>query len=92
MAGNLRGRNVEVVTKLLIENLKHNKMLDLLGQAWQSGSVLAAQTHGRAAVNKHCLCGPLLAFEGKLQYYLSFEVYYRIEMICKSMCSDDIGR
>ena len=27
-----------------IENLKHNKMLDPLGQAWQSGSVLAAQT------------------------------------------------
>ena len=25
-----------------IENLKHNEMLDPLGQAWQSGSALAA--------------------------------------------------
>ena len=43
-----------------IENLKRNIMLDLLGQAWQSGSALAALTSGRATVNKHRLCGPLL--------------------------------
>ena len=51
---------------LSIENLKHNKMLDPLGQAgqaWQNGSVLAAQTPGRAAVNKQRLCGSLLTVE-----------------------------
>ena len=43
-----------------IENLKHIKLLDPLGQVWQNGSALAAQTHGRAAVNKYRLCGSLL--------------------------------
>ena len=43
-----------------IENLKHVKMLDLLGKAWQSGSALAALTLGRATANKHRLCGYLL--------------------------------
>ena len=43
----------------VIENLKSNKMLDPLGQAWQSGSALAAHTPGRATVNKHRICGPL---------------------------------
>ena len=45
----------------IIENLKHIKMLDPLGQAWQSGSALAASTLGRATVNKHRLCGSLLS-------------------------------
>ena len=32
----------QTISLLSIENLKHNKMLDPLGQAWQSGSALAA--------------------------------------------------
>ena len=40
-------------------NLKQNKMLDPLGQAWQNGSDSAAQTAGSATVNKHRLCGSL---------------------------------
>ena len=43
-----------------IENLKHCKMLDPLGQAWQNGNALAAQTPGRTTVNKLNLCGSLL--------------------------------
>ena len=46
--------------KRAIENLNHIKMLDPLGQAWQSGSALAAYTVGCATVNKHRLCGSLL--------------------------------
>ena len=42
-------------------NLKHIKMLDPLGQAWQYGSASAAQTPGLATVNKHRLCGPLFS-------------------------------
>ena len=42
-----------------IENLKLDKMLDTLGQAWQSGSALAASAPGRTAVNKYRLCGSL---------------------------------
>ena len=38
--------------ELFIENLKH-KLFDLLGQAWQSGSALAAQTSDRLSVNKY---------------------------------------
>ena len=34
--------NISIKEELRIENLKHNKMLDPLGQAWQSGSALAA--------------------------------------------------
>ena len=41
------------------ENLKHNKMLNPFGQAWQNGNALAAQTPGRAAVKKERLCGSL---------------------------------
>ena len=40
-----------------IENQKHNKMLDPLGQAWQNGSALAALTLGRAIVNNRRLYG-----------------------------------
>ena len=36
-------------------------MLDPFGQAWQNGNALAAQTPGRAAVNKQRLCGSLLS-------------------------------
>ena len=42
-----------------IENLKHNEMLDPLGQAWQNGSASAAKTPDRATVNKHRICGSL---------------------------------
>ena len=42
-----------------MENLKHNKMLDPLGQAWQNGSALAAKTIGRVAVSKQRLCSSL---------------------------------
>ena len=41
------------------ENLKHNKMLGPLGQAWQNGSASAVYTLGRAIVNKLRLCGSL---------------------------------
>ena len=34
-------------------------MLDPLGQAWQTGSALAAYIPGRVAVNKYCNCGSL---------------------------------
>ena len=43
----------------IIENLKHNEMLDPLGQAWQNGCTSAAKTPGRATVNKLRLCGSL---------------------------------
>ena len=43
--------NESSVLWLGIENLKNNQMLDPLGQAWQNG---------RAAVNKHRLCGSIL--------------------------------
>ena len=43
-----------------IENPKYNKMIDTLGQAWQNGSALAAQTPGITAVNKHRLFGSLI--------------------------------
>ena len=35
-------------------------MLDPFGQAWQSGSALAAQTLGRATANKEIIFGSLL--------------------------------
>ena len=34
----------------LVENLKHNEMLDPWAQAWQNSSALDAQTPGRVAV------------------------------------------
>ena len=40
-----------------IENLKHNKMLDPLYQAWQNGNALAARKPGRSTVNKLSLYG-----------------------------------
>ena len=43
-----------------IENLKHKKMIDPLGQAWQNGSALAARKPGHTTVNTYRLCGPLL--------------------------------
>ena len=42
------------------DNLKHDQMLDPLGQAWQSSSAFAVYRHGRTGVNKYRLCGPLL--------------------------------
>ena len=50
----------ECTLQSAIEDLKHGEMLDPLGQAWQNGSALAAQTPDRVAVNKRCLCGFLL--------------------------------
>ena len=44
---------------IFIENLKHVKMIDPLGQTWQNGSTLAAQRPGAAAVDKHRLFGSL---------------------------------
>ena len=46
-----------------IENLNHSKKLDIYDRAWQKGSTLAAQTHGRVTVNKLHLCGPLYYIE-----------------------------
>ena len=43
-----------------MENLKHDKMLNPLDQAWLSVCVLATKTPGRTIVNKHRLFGPLL--------------------------------
>ena len=51
---------MQIMMVCYIENLKHTKMLDPLGQAWQNGSALAAKTPGRVAVNKQRLCGSLL--------------------------------
>ena len=61
--------------KRAIENLNHIKMLDPLGQAWQSGSALAAYTVGCATVNKHRLCGSLLIspkqfFDSRIKLFL----------------------
>ena len=70
---------------ITIENLKHSKMLNPLGQAWQSGRTLAAWTPGLEAVNKHCLCGSLYHLECRalfdvcfvtLSYKLSFKVVF----------------
>ena len=59
-----------------IENLKLDKMLDTLGQAWQSGSTLAALARGRATQNKHRLCCPLLVI---LQHL--YKSYFRVLLI-----------
>ena len=37
---------------VFIENRKHSKMLESLGQAWQRGRASDAQTSGRATDNK----------------------------------------
>ena len=47
----------KVYLGIAIENLKLDKMLKPLDQAWQSGIGLAL---GRTDVNKYRLCGPLL--------------------------------
>ena len=71
----------ECTLQSAIEDLKHGEMLDPLGQAWQNGSALAAQTPDRVAVNKRCLCGSLLWTQplGRLTKNLSLHLLF-----CKS--------
>ena len=61
-------------------------MLDPLGQAWQNGSGLAAQTPGRANVNKHRLCGSLLQVHLStllFSRYIKFQIIEREQVLRK---------
>ena len=72
--------------KYSIENLKHNEMLDPLGQAWQNDSALAAKKPSRATVNKHRLCGSLLhttvQFDNsEILHYFGVSIIFQVHSI-----------